>query len=79
MLGIFWVVLYALQIGFCLILVLARKEETKVRRGRAGMACRELTRSEQETLTHGIGMRFAIANWLMAAWAVAWVSAALPA
>jgi hypothetical protein len=54
MLGIYWILLYILQIGFCLVLVLARKEETKA------------------TLTHGVGMRFAIANWLMAAWAVAW-------
>jgi hypothetical protein len=30
LLGIYWVVVYALQIGFCLILVTARKEETKV-------------------------------------------------
>lgn len=30
MLGIYWIVVYTLQIGFCLILVTARKEETKV-------------------------------------------------
>jgi hypothetical protein len=30
MLGIYWILLYILQIGFCLVLVLARKEETKV-------------------------------------------------
>jgi hypothetical protein len=31
LLGLYWVVVYALQIGFCLILVTARKDETKVR------------------------------------------------
>lgn len=30
LLGLYWVVVYALQIGFCLILVTARKDETKV-------------------------------------------------
>lgn len=54
MLGIYWLVLYALQIGFCLVLVVARKEETK------------------STLVHGVGLRFAIGNWLQAGWAVAW-------
>ncbi|RXK36731.1 hypothetical protein M231_05966 [Tremella mesenterica] len=28
--------------------------------------------STRETLVHGVGVRFAIANWLMAAWAVCW-------
>lgn len=28
----------------------------------------------QETLINGVGIRFAIANWLMAAWAVFFVS-----
>ncbi|GHJ90411.1 hypothetical protein NliqN6_6813 [Naganishia liquefaciens] len=54
MIGIFWILLYSLQIGLCLILVLARKDETKA------------------TLVHGVGLRFAIANWLQAGWAVAW-------
>ncbi|OCF31459.1 hypothetical protein I316_06861 [Kwoniella heveanensis BCC8398] len=40
MIGLYWAVLYVLQVGFCL------------------------------TLVHGIGLRFAIANWLQAAWAV---------
>lgn len=30
MIGIFWILLYSLQIGLCLILVMARKDETKV-------------------------------------------------
>jgi len=30
LLGLYWIVVYALQIGFCLILVTARKDETKV-------------------------------------------------
>jgi hypothetical protein len=32
LLGLYWIVVYALQIGFCLILVTARKDETKVSR-----------------------------------------------
>lgn len=27
----------------------------------------------KETLVHGIGMRFAVANWIQAAWAVCFV------
>ncbi|WVQ98414.1 hypothetical protein IAU59_005537 [Kwoniella sp. CBS 9459] len=52
MIGLYWAVLYVLQVGFCLVLLLVRKEVTK------------------ETLVHGVGLRFAIANWLQAAWAV---------
>lgn len=48
-------------VGFCLVLLIARKEETK------------------QTLVHGVGLRFAIANWIQAAWAVAFVSIALAA
>jgi hypothetical protein len=47
-------VVYALQVGFCLLLVLARSEQMK------------------DTLIRGVGMRFAIANWLQAAWAIFW-------
>ncbi|KAL7415651.1 hypothetical protein BDY24DRAFT_266155 [Mrakia frigida] len=50
--GGYWLVVYALQIGLCLILIMARSEETK------------------DTLIRGIGIRFSIANWLMAGWAV---------
>ncbi|CED84874.1 hypothetical protein [Phaffia rhodozyma] len=50
----YWTVVYALQIGFCLMLVLARSAETK------------------DVLMRGVGMRFSIANWLMAGWAVFW-------
>jgi hypothetical protein len=42
-------------VGFCLTLLLVRKDVTK------------------ETLVNGVGLRFAIANWLMAAWAVCFV------
>ncbi|KAK4685929.1 hypothetical protein P7C73_g4206, partial [Tremellales sp. Uapishka_1] len=54
MVGLYWACLYSVQVGFCLTLLLVRKEETK------------------ETLVNGVGLRFAIANWLMAGWAVAW-------
>ena len=70
MVGFYWAFLFILQgefrishlvpsslpVGFCLLLLLVRKTETK------------------ETLVHGIGIRFAIANWIQAAWAVAFVS-----
>ncbi|ORX39626.1 hypothetical protein BD324DRAFT_614396 [Kockovaella imperatae] len=52
MIGLYWAVLYCLQVGFCLVLLLARKDVTK------------------ETLVYGVGIRFAVANWLLAAWAV---------
>ncbi|OWT41607.1 hypothetical protein J008_00882 [Cryptococcus neoformans] len=52
MIELYWAVLFGLQIGFCLVLLLARKEATK------------------EMLVHGVGLRFAVANWLQAAWAV---------
>ncbi|ORY32107.1 hypothetical protein BCR39DRAFT_524185 [Naematelia encephala] len=54
MVGIFWAFLYILQVGFCMVLLLVRKDVTK------------------ETLVNGVGLRFAIANWLQAAWAVCW-------
>ncbi|RSH95706.1 hypothetical protein EHS25_000798 [Saitozyma podzolica] len=52
MVGLYWAVLYVLQVGFCLTLLLARKQVTK------------------DTLIHGVGLRFAIANWIQAGWAV---------
>jgi hypothetical protein len=73
MIGAYWAVLYSLQsefgsflvgqadkvVGFCLTLLLVRKDVTK------------------ETLVNGVGLRFAIANWLMAAWAVCFVCTSL--
>jgi hypothetical protein len=78
MIGIFWILLYSLQIGLCLILVMARKDETKVSflvylLCRSGVRNLRSYRFPQATLVHGVGLRFAIANWLQAAWAVAWV------
>lgn len=32
----------------------------------------------KETLVNGIGIRFAVANWIQAAWAVAFVRRAIP-
>ncbi|ODN99320.1 hypothetical protein I350_07487 [Cryptococcus amylolentus CBS 6273] len=52
MLEFYYALLFSLQIGFCLVLLLARKDVTK------------------QTLVHGVGLRFALANWLQAAWAV---------
>ncbi|KAJ6610466.1 hypothetical protein B0H10DRAFT_2166051 [Mycena sp. CBHHK59/15] len=50
--------MYLGQIGYCVLLVLARKPETKVR---------------MRTLTKGVGLSLVFANWIMALWAVAWV------
>lgn len=52
MLGLYMSVMFILEVGFCLVLLLARKDVTK------------------ETLIHGVGVRFAVANWLQAAWAI---------
>ncbi|KZV96022.1 hypothetical protein EXIGLDRAFT_609774 [Exidia glandulosa HHB12029] len=54
--GVYWLLVFAGQIGFCLLLVIARKEETKARRN---------------TLV-SLGLSVVLANWVMAAWAVAW-------
>ena len=35
--------------------------------------------STKETLIHGIGLRFAMANWIQAAWAVCFVSPSVAA
>ncbi|KAF7294507.1 hypothetical protein MKEN_01443400 [Mycena kentingensis (nom. inval.)] len=48
-------VIFLMQIGYCALLVVVRKPETKA------------------TLTKAVGLSLVSANWLMAAWAVAWV------
>ncbi|KAL1407979.1 hypothetical protein Q8F55_004776 [Vanrija albida] len=52
--GIYWGILYALQVAFSLLLSLAHSNETK------------------EVLVHGVGMRFAAANWLNTGTFVCW-------
>ncbi|WVN88955.1 uncharacterized protein L203_104170 [Cryptococcus depauperatus CBS 7841] len=52
MIELYWALLFILEVGFCLVLLTARKEVTK------------------NMLVHGVGLRFAIANWLQAIWAV---------
>jgi len=48
-------VIYAAQVGYCVLLVLASKAETK------------------RAMVKGVGMYLVFANWVMAAWAIAWV------
>jgi len=55
LIAIYVIAIYAGQIGYCVLLVIARKPETK------------------KTLTKGVGFSLVLANWVMAAWAIAWV------
>ncbi|WOO78491.1 uncharacterized protein LOC62_02G002038 [Vanrija pseudolonga] len=54
LIGLYWAVLYGLQVGLALLVIIAQSDRTKA------------------ALIHGVGLRFAVINWLMAAWAVAW-------
>ncbi len=54
------------------MLLLVRKEVTKVRLQVHSGSFADSAR--QETLVYGVGLRFAIANWVMAGWAVCFVS-----
>ncbi|KAI0052355.1 hypothetical protein FA95DRAFT_1387297 [Auriscalpium vulgare] len=47
--------IYLGQIGYCILLVLVHKPETK------------------RTMVNGVGLALVFSNWVMAAWAVAWV------
>jgi len=47
--------IYVGQIGYCILLVFARKPETK------------------KTLVKDVGLSLVFSNWVMAAWAIAWV------
>ncbi|GJE93391.1 hypothetical protein PsYK624_095500 [Phanerochaete sordida] len=55
MVAIYLVAIYLGQIGYCVLLVLARKRETK------------------DALVKGVGLPLVFANWVMAAWAIAWL------
>ncbi|KAF8892992.1 hypothetical protein BD779DRAFT_1508162 [Infundibulicybe gibba] len=48
-------VIYIAQVGYCVLLVLASKPETKL------------------AMLKGVGIYLVSANWVMAAWAIAWV------
>jgi len=55
MIALYIVAIWVAQIGYCIMLVLARKPETK------------------QTLIHGSGQWIVWANWVLAAWAVAFL------
>ena len=56
MIGVYVVGIYVLQVGYCILLVFARKPETK------------------RALIKGCGYPLMLSNWVMAFWAIAWVS-----
>jgi hypothetical protein len=55
LIAVYLAAIYGLQIGYCVLLVLARKPETK------------------KTLVNGVGLALVFSNWVMAAWAVAFI------
>jgi hypothetical protein len=71
----FWAVLFLLQVGFAILLVLGQKEFTKVGTPRLSSFEGSLTSSSlsQLTLANGVGMRLALANILLGVWAITWV------
>lgn len=52
---LYWGVLFLLQIGFAILIVVSQKEFTK------------------KTIVYGVGVRLAISNLLLGAWAITWV------
>ena len=80
MVGIYWAVLYTLQSESPLSLRLHIPPRCRLWTWTNGIVGFCLTlllvRKDvtKETLVNGVGLRFAIANWLQAAWAVCFVS-----
>ena len=65
--------IYIGQIGYCFLLVLARKPETKV--GITLVLSRSFSDYVlQATVVKGVGLALAFSNFVMAAWAIAWVT-----
>jgi len=52
--GLYILAIYVMQVGYCILLVLVNKPETK------------------KTFVQGVGHALVFANWVMAAWAIAW-------
>ena len=73
LIAIYVCVLYAGQIGYCFLLVLARKPETKVRLPLFRHWHRWQHLCTQRTLVKGVGLSLVFSNWVMAGWAIAWV------
>ena len=60
------------QIGYCILLVIARKPETKVSSALPASTWSILS-ILQTTLVKAVGLSLVFANWLMALWAISWV------
>ncbi|KAJ3557045.1 hypothetical protein NM688_g1685 [Phlebia brevispora] len=72
MIAVYLIAIYVFQIGYCVLLVLVRKEETKVRM-KYFEATTHHNGSMQRTLIRGVGLPLVFANWILAGWAVAWL------
>lgn len=70
-LGAYVAVLFLGQIGYCVLLILASKRETKV------CTCANLLLTQITSMKHalikGVGMSLVAANFVMALWAACWV------
>lgn len=75
MIAVYLVAIYICQIGYCLLLVLARKPETKVCISFKRRTAANDQSTQQRTLVRGVGLPLVFANWVMAGWAIAWVHA----
>ena len=73
MIAIYLIAIYLGQIGYCVLLVIARKPETKVS---SMLVCHSENTpyvEHQNTLVKGVGLPLVFANFVMAFWAIAWV------
>jgi hypothetical protein len=64
---------YVLQIGYCVLIVLAQKNETKVSISLFVLSFRIPLIPSKQTIVKGVGLTLVLANWAMAFWAIAWV------
>lgn len=71
LIGTYIAAVYIMQVGYCVILVLARKTETKVSFPPSYNFNTGLTRMQQ-ALIKGTGISLVLANWVMGFWAIAW-------
>lgn len=74
----FWATLFLFQVGFAVLIVLSQKEFTKVRQcgcihAHKRHPCSPLSFLLQRTLVNGVGIRLALANLLLGAWAITFV------
>lgn len=74
----YFAAIYVCQIGYCVLLVIARKRETKVRSYIELLLPSEfdiyqLSSRIQATVVKGVGMALVFSNFVTAAWAITWV------